>query len=116
METVILAGKTLALDADGNLANRNDWNEDIAREVAAIGTGCLEHRVEILKDTERLLFAFRQPRVRRSLCKHVRRDSVDEVLRHQPGRENPAARACRMTSKSDILRHEPGVVRHRLRG
>ena len=36
METVLLADKTLALDADGNLANRNDWNEDIAREVAAI--------------------------------------------------------------------------------
>lgn len=36
METVILAGKTLALDADGNLANRNEWNEDIAREIAAI--------------------------------------------------------------------------------
>lgn len=36
METVLLAGKTLALDADGNLANRNDWNEEIAREIAAI--------------------------------------------------------------------------------
>jgi TusE/DsrC/DsvC family sulfur relay protein len=36
METVILAGKTLALDADGNLANRNEWNEDVAREIAAI--------------------------------------------------------------------------------
>ena len=36
METVILAGKTLALDADGNLANRHDWNEETAREIAAI--------------------------------------------------------------------------------
>ena len=36
METVILAGKTLAVDVDGNLANLNDWNEDIARETAAI--------------------------------------------------------------------------------
>jgi tRNA 2-thiouridine synthesizing protein E len=36
METDILAGKTLALDADGNLANRNDWNEEIAKEIAAI--------------------------------------------------------------------------------
>lgn len=36
METVILGGKALALDADGNLANRNDWNEEIAREIAAI--------------------------------------------------------------------------------
>jgi tRNA 2-thiouridine synthesizing protein E len=36
METVIFAGKTLALDADGNLANCNDWNEEIGREIAAI--------------------------------------------------------------------------------
>jgi tRNA 2-thiouridine synthesizing protein E len=35
METMTIAGKTLPLDADGNLANRNDWNEDIAREIAA---------------------------------------------------------------------------------
>lgn len=35
METLTIAGKTLALDADGNLANRNDWNEQIARELAA---------------------------------------------------------------------------------
>ena len=36
METVVLGGKSLALDADGNLANRNDWNEAIAREFAAM--------------------------------------------------------------------------------
>lgn len=36
MDTVILAGKTLALDGDGNLANRNEWNEEIGREIAAI--------------------------------------------------------------------------------
>jgi tRNA 2-thiouridine synthesizing protein E len=29
------AGKTIELDADGNLANRNDWSEDLARELAA---------------------------------------------------------------------------------
>ena len=36
METAILGGKTLALDADGNLANRSDWNEEVAREIAAV--------------------------------------------------------------------------------
>jgi tRNA 2-thiouridine synthesizing protein E len=35
METMTLAGKTLTLDADGNLADRNQWNEDVARELAA---------------------------------------------------------------------------------
>jgi len=36
METMTIAGKALAVDADGNLANRNDWNEEIAREIAAM--------------------------------------------------------------------------------
>lgn len=36
METAVLGGKTLTLDADGNLVNRNDWNEMIAREFAAM--------------------------------------------------------------------------------
>ncbi len=36
METITLAGKPLVLDGDGNLANRADWNEDIAREIAAL--------------------------------------------------------------------------------
>lgn len=35
MATMTIAGKELALDADGNLANRNDWTEEIAREIAA---------------------------------------------------------------------------------
>ena len=35
METMTLAGKTLTLDADGNLADRNQWNEDVARDLAA---------------------------------------------------------------------------------
>ncbi len=34
METICLAGKTLTLDNDGNLANCNDWNEAIACELA----------------------------------------------------------------------------------
>jgi tRNA 2-thiouridine synthesizing protein E len=35
MTTRTIAGKTLELDADGNLANRNEWNEEIARALAA---------------------------------------------------------------------------------
>jgi dissimilatory sulfite reductase related protein len=35
METMNIAGKTVELDADGHLANRNDWTEDTAREIAA---------------------------------------------------------------------------------
>ena len=35
METVTIGNKTLALDADGNLADMNDWNEEVARDLAA---------------------------------------------------------------------------------
>ncbi len=35
MTTANILGKTMELDADGNLANRNDWNEDVARFLAA---------------------------------------------------------------------------------
>ena len=30
----IILGKTLAIDADGNLVNLSDWNEEIAKELA----------------------------------------------------------------------------------
>jgi tRNA 2-thiouridine synthesizing protein E len=36
METITQTGRVLAVDADGNLANINDWNEDIAREIAGL--------------------------------------------------------------------------------
>ena len=36
MSTIEIAGKTLELDADGNLANHSDWNEEIAKELAKI--------------------------------------------------------------------------------
>lgn len=35
MGTLTIGTKALALDADGNLANMNDWTEDVAREFAA---------------------------------------------------------------------------------
>jgi len=34
METMNFAGKTIELDADGNLAHRGDWSEELARELA----------------------------------------------------------------------------------
>jgi dissimilatory sulfite reductase related protein len=35
MGTMSIVGKPIELDADGNLANRKDWSEDLARELAA---------------------------------------------------------------------------------
>jgi len=35
METLSVAGKPIELDSDGHLARREDWNESVARELAA---------------------------------------------------------------------------------
>lgn len=35
MSTIQVASKTLALDADGHLANASDWNEEVAKGLAA---------------------------------------------------------------------------------
>ena len=35
MSTEVIGGHTLALDADGHLANRSDWNESVAAAIAA---------------------------------------------------------------------------------
>lgn len=34
--TLELAGKTLALDKDGHLANLQDWSEEVARQIAQL--------------------------------------------------------------------------------
>ncbi len=34
METMNMAGKAIELDADGHLAHRGDWNEEVARALA----------------------------------------------------------------------------------
>ncbi|MCB0726668.1 MAG: TusE/DsrC/DsvC family sulfur relay protein [Ignavibacteriae bacterium] len=34
MATIDLLGKQIEVDADGNLVNLDDWNEDIAKEIA----------------------------------------------------------------------------------
>ena len=34
METLEIAGKTFELDADGHLANIDDWNEEVAKDLA----------------------------------------------------------------------------------
>lgn len=45
MSTIEVATKTIALDADGHLADRADWNEEVAKELAAAeGIGELTER------------------------------------------------------------------------
>ena len=62
-----------------------------AHEVGALGAGGAQHGVEIVEDARGLLLALGEARMRQALRDHVGRDAVDEVLRHQAGREHPAA-------------------------
>ena len=52
METREIAGKTLAFDADGNLANLADWNEEIAQALAT------EEGIESLTDRHWLVLNY----------------------------------------------------------
>ena len=44
MATKEFAGKTIELDADGNLSNTNDWDENVAKAIA------IEEGIETLTD------------------------------------------------------------------
>ncbi len=63
-----------------------------ADEIGAIGSGGAQHRIEVLEDARGFPLALGPAGVRRAFGQHIRRDAVRKVLRHQPGREHPAAR------------------------
>ena len=95
METVILAGKTLALDGDGNLANRNDWNEEIAKEIAAIeGIPELTAQHWAVINFMRTVFAKEgdAPSIRRL----TKESGVDTKTLYQLFPKGPAKRAARI--------------------
>ena len=95
METAILAGKTLALDADGNLANRGDWNEEIAREIAAIeGIAELTARHWAVIDFMRAVFEKDgdAPSIRRL----TKESGVDTKTLYQLFPKGPAKKAARI--------------------
>ena len=52
MATKVYAGKEIELDADGNLANRAEWNEQIALELAK------EEEIENLTDRHWIVLNF----------------------------------------------------------
>ena len=61
-----------------------------AHEVAAVGAGRAQHRVDVFPDAQRLLFALGQAGMWGALRQHVRCDAVLEILRHDAGGEHPA--------------------------
>jgi dissimilatory sulfite reductase related protein len=95
METVILAGKTLALDADGNLANRNEWNEDIAREIAAI-EGIPELTAQHWAVIHFMRTVFEKEGDAPSIRRLTRESGVDTKALYQLFPKGPAKKAARI--------------------
>lgn len=95
METLTIAGKTLALDADGNLANRNDWNEQIARELAA-QEGIPELTPQHWAVINFMRSAFEKEGDAPSIRRLTKESGVDTKTLYQLFPKGPAKRAARI--------------------
>ena len=95
MESIEIAGKKLALDADGHLANRGDWNEDIARELAAkdgIATLTPQH----WKVINFMRSVFEKEGVAPSIRRLTKESGVDTKTLYQLFPKGPAKRAAKI--------------------
>jgi TusE/DsrC/DsvC family sulfur relay protein len=95
METVILAGKTLTLDADGNLANRNDWSEEIAREIAAF-EGISELTPQHWAVVKSMRAVFEKEGDSPSIRRLTKESGVDTKTLYQLFPKGPAKKAARI--------------------
>ena len=95
MGTMSLVGKQIELDADGNLANRNDWSEDLARELALQeGIGELTPQHWAVINFMRAVFEKEgdSPSIRRL----TKESGVDTKTLYQLFPKGPAKRAARI--------------------
>ena len=95
METLILAGKTLALDADGNLVNRGDWNENIAREIAEM-EGIAELSPQHWAVIHFMRAVFEKEGDSPSIRRLTRESGVDTKTLYQLFPKGPAKKAARI--------------------
>ncbi len=95
METLTLAGKLLELDADGNLANRNDWNEDVAREIAAY-EGIPELTQQHWAVIKFMRAAYEKEGDAPSIRRLTKESGVDTKTLYQLFPKGPAKRAARI--------------------
>lgn len=95
METVTLAGKTLQLDADGNLANRSDWTEDVARELA-VQEGIPELNPQHWAVINFMRQVFEKEGDAPSIRRLTKESGVDTKTLYQLFPKGPAKRAARI--------------------
>lgn len=95
METREIAGKTLAIDADGNLANLAEWSEEIAHALA------LEEGIDVLTDRHWLVINFMRAAFQAngdapSIRKMTKESGVDTKELYQLFPKGPAKKAARI--------------------
>ena len=95
METVVLGGKSLTLDADGNLANRNDWTEEVARDIAAT-EGISELTPQHWAVINFMRSVFEKEGDSPSIRRLTKESSVDTKALYQLFPKGPAKKAARI--------------------
>lgn len=90
-----IAGKTIELDADGNLVNLNDWNENIAKELAK------EEGIEQLTDRHWAVINYMRKEYAAngdapSIRKLTKESGVDTKELYQLFPKGPAKKAARI--------------------
>ncbi len=95
MGTISVVGRQIALDADGNLANRNDWNEDLARELAA-HEGILELTSQHWAVINFMRAVFEKDGDSPSIRRLTKESGVDTKTLYQLFPKGPAKRAAKI--------------------
>ena len=95
MQTVVLGGKSLAVDADGNLANRGDWNEEVAQEFA-IQEGIPELTPQHWAVINFMRSAFEKEGDAPSIRRLTKESGVDTKTLYQLFPKGPAKKAARI--------------------
>jgi tRNA 2-thiouridine synthesizing protein E len=95
MATHVFAGREIELDADGNLANRADWNEEIAAELAR------EEGIDALTDRHWIVLNFMRKEFDAkgdapSIRKLTKESGVDTKELYQLFPKGPAKKAARI--------------------
>jgi tRNA 2-thiouridine synthesizing protein E len=95
METMTIAGKALQLDADGNLANHNDWNEEVARELG-VQEGIPELTTQHWAVINFMRSVFEKEGDAPSIRRLTKESGVDTKTLYQLFPKGPAKRAARI--------------------
>ncbi len=95
MVTKTIANKTIELDSDGHLANINDWNEDVAKELAK------EEGIEQLTERHWLVINYMRKEFKEkgdapSIRKLTKESGVDTKELYQLFPKGPAKKAARI--------------------